>query len=542
MSRFLKSIKPYAFEIVFFSICFIFTSWLMISTFSYQDGQMLIASKAWSDFASHIPLIRSFSFGWNFPPEYPLFAGEPTHYHFLFYAFVGLLERLGVRIDYALNAPSIIGFFSLLVLLYFFSKNIFKSKAIAILSVLFFLFNGSLSFLYFVQKHPFSQNFINTLITSTTFSSFHPYGDGLVSAFWNLNIYTNQRHLAAAFAFSLAVLYLFLLPVFKKAKGSISLSLLLGLVLGLSYFFHIAVFAMTCIVVLIFLSLFSKIRNSGIIILGISALISYPQYHYMNTSSQTFHTVFKLGYLNPNPLTIFSFMNYWSLNLGLHLILIPIGFIFAGKTAKKIFIAFFVFFIVGNLFQFSTEMAANHKFFNYFMLIGNMFSAFVLVSMWKRSIYLKPLVVALSFFLILSGVIDFFPVYNDSKLVLRDSINSDIQWIKKNTPQNAIFLNTSYLYTPESLAGRKILMGWPYFAWSQGYDTFSRSLQIKNTLSSNNKFEMCNFMERNLIDYISTTTSSEDFPFQNEWFEKNLKAIYKNPASNLIIYAKKDNC
>jgi hypothetical protein len=67
----------------------------MFSTFSYKDGNMLIASKAWSDFASHIPLIRSFSFGNNFPPQYPLFSGPPIKYHFLFYAFVGLLEKLG---------------------------------------------------------------------------------------------------------------------------------------------------------------------------------------------------------------------------------------------------------------------------------------------------------------------------------------------------------------------------------------------------------------------------------------------------------------
>lgn len=542
MNRFLESIKPYAFEIVFFLICFIFTSWLMISTFSYQDGQMLIASKAWSDFASHIPLIRSFSFGWNFPPEYPLFAGEPIHYHFLFYAFVGILERLGIRIDYALNAPSVIGFFSLLVVLYFFSKKIFKSRAIAILSVLFFLFNGSLSFLYFAQKHPLNQNFINTIITGATFSSFHPYGDGLVSAFWNLNIYTNQRHLAAAFAFSLVVLFIFLLPVFKRVKGSISLSLLLGLVLGFSYFFHIAAFGMTSVVILIFSLLFSKIRNSGILILMFAGTIAYPQYGYMTSSSQSFHAILKLGYLTPSPVTLESFMNYWALNLGLHLILIPIGFILASKIAKKIFIAFFVFFIIGNFFQFSTEMAANHKFFNYFMLIGNMFSAFVLVYMWKKNIYLKPLVVALFFFLIFSGIIDFFPIYNDSKLILRDSINPDVQWIRKNTPQNAVFLNTSYLYTPESLAGRKILIGWPYFAWSQGYDTFSRSSQIREALSSNNKLKICSFMEKNLVNYISTTTASEDFPFQNAWFEKNLKAIYKNPTSNLIIYAKKDNC
>ncbi|TSC86331.1 MAG: hypothetical protein G01um10147_943 [Microgenomates group bacterium Gr01-1014_7] len=79
---------------------------------------MLIATKAWSDFASHIPLIRSFSLGDNFLPEYPLFPGEPIRYHFLFYAVVGYLEKLGLRIDYAFNILSALSFAFLIISIY----------------------------------------------------------------------------------------------------------------------------------------------------------------------------------------------------------------------------------------------------------------------------------------------------------------------------------------------------------------------------------------------------------------------------------------
>src|SRR3989304_334289 len=98
-------------------ISVIFSIWLMSSSFSYANGSMQIATKAWSDFASTVPVIRSFSFGSNFPPEYPLFPGEPIRYHFLFYALVGILEKIGVRIDYALNIPSTMGFFALLLMI-----------------------------------------------------------------------------------------------------------------------------------------------------------------------------------------------------------------------------------------------------------------------------------------------------------------------------------------------------------------------------------------------------------------------------------------
>ena len=63
-SVFLKRISS---GLVLFAL-FLFSFWLMFHTFSYdpKTSSMMIATKAWSDFGSHIPLIRSFSMGDNF--------------------------------------------------------------------------------------------------------------------------------------------------------------------------------------------------------------------------------------------------------------------------------------------------------------------------------------------------------------------------------------------------------------------------------------------------------------------------------------------
>src|SRR3989344_8805271 len=194
------------------------STYLMFHTFQYRNGNMLIGAMLWSDFSWTIPMIRSFSFGENFPVEAPLFPGEPIHYHFLFYTLVGLLEKTGIRLDYALNLPSIVGLTSFLVMLYVFAKRLFNSSVVAILTVLFLLFNGTLSFIYFFSSHPLSIHSFQDIIGNTTFSSFGPYDGNLVSAFWNLNIYTNQRHFAGALALSLAIVYIFINPVFSKHK------------------------------------------------------------------------------------------------------------------------------------------------------------------------------------------------------------------------------------------------------------------------------------------------------------------------------------
>ncbi|MDO8657911.1 MAG: hypothetical protein Q7K55_04175 [Candidatus Levybacteria bacterium] len=549
-----KFIRKYIVEIALITFSLIFSSWLMFSTFSYDNGHMLIASKAWSDFGSHIPLIRSFSYGVNFPPQYPLFPGEPIKYHFIFYALVGIIEKTGLRIDFALNILSILGFASLILMIYFFTKKLFSSKAIAVLSAIFFLFNGTLSFIYFLKEHSLSLNFINEIITNSKFPSFAPYGDGVVSAFWNLNIYTNQRHLAMSYALSLLILYIFLLPMFKNLpagkagkKINYKTSILLGIVLGLSYFFHMAVFLMTIIIIFSLSILIRKLKFSGLLILIFAGLFAFPQYYWQQTNGAGIGSSkinFNPGYLISNSLNFGNFINYWFANLGLHFILIPLGFIFSPLKSKKILIAFLTLFIIGNLFQFSLEIAANHKFFNYFMIIGNMFSAFFLVFIWKKNILLRPLVCIFIFLLIFSGIIDFFPIYNDYKISLADyPVNKDISWIMKNTSSNTIFLNSSYLYDSASLAGRKIFFGWPYFAWSQGYNTLKRSEEIKSLFEEKDKKNVCKYLIKHNLSYVSLTNPSNDFPFDRNFWQENFKPVYSdNKINSITIYDTKASC
>lgn len=540
-----KFIQENFFEIAVLSIGLLFGIFLAFSTFSKENNMLLISTKAWSDFASHVPLIRSFSMGSNFPPEYPLFPGEAIKYHFLFYAFVGFLEKIGLPIDLALNIPSAIGFALLVFMVYLFAKLIFKSKVVGFLSAIFLIFNSSLSYFYYFKNNPISIESIKNIPAITNFQSFAPYDNGIVSAFWNLNIYTNQRHLAVAFSLSLAIIYLLLKPVFEKNKLNYKLTITLGIILGLSFFLHLAVLLMTSIVILFLGIFFSNVRKNAFIILLIAALISLPQYFYLN-SSEGFKMVINYGYLVANNLTIEKFSQFWIYNLGLSIILIPLGFIFADRKQKLILLSFVPLFILGNVVQFSPEIAANHKFFNYFLLIGNMFSAFALFIMWNKNKILKPFVIILTFFMIFGGIIDFFPLYNDHKISIPDyEVNSNSIWILNNSKPNDVFLNTTYLYNPASLVGRKIFFGWPYFAWSQGYDTEKRGQILKKILGSNNKINACNLLKHNNIDFVEIKIESipnPDIPPISKIWEKEFTKAYVNPSENYNIYNVEQNC
>jgi len=112
-----------------------------------------------------------------------------------------------------------------------------------------------------------------------------------------------------------------------------------------------------------------------------------------------------------------------------------------------------------------------------------------------------------------------------------------ITFIVENTPKDAVFLNSSYLYHPASLAGRKIYMGWPYFAWSAGYDTYTRKEKIEEIFNSQNKLSTCNLLKSENINYLTTqdTSNDKDFPDINlAFFENNFVSVHK--TNNLNIY------
>ncbi len=545
MKSFFSFRKIDKWQLVFLLLFFSFSLILMWKTFFLnKQKDMQIATKAWSDFAATIPLIRSFSLGNNFPPEYPLFPGPPIRYHFVFFLLVAFLEKIGVRLDVALNTLSALSFFTLLLSIYFIGKVVFKNKAIGVLSVILFTFNSSLGFFEFFKKHPISLETPLYIIKNNQFSSFGPYDGKIVSAFWSLNIFTNQRHLALAYSlFLLTLLYIYQKSNNPK-KFSYFKAIFISLIIGVFPFIHLAVFGMIILSLLIFLLIYKKIRLKIFIILLISLTLALPQILYMGPSEV------KVNFLRPGylieELNIINFLKYWFLNLGLTTIIAPLGVFLANKKQRTLFLPFLALFVVGNVFQFSPEIAANHKFFNLFVIGANFFTSLTLLYFFKKSLQFKIFSTVLLFFLTLTGVIDFFPILNDSYMIVKDIPNNKAAtFINQSTPKNSVFLNSSFLYHPASIAGRKIFMGWPYFPWSVGYDTNKRGVEFNLMYTSYDKELVCSLLRKNNIDYITTenTEFNRDLPKINtSFFQNNFKMIYKDNESNIEIFEIYSSC
>lgn len=532
-------------EVFILVLLFGLSIFLMWKTFRVDpEGNMQISTKLWSDFAATIPLIRSFSLGANFPPQYPIFAGPPIRYHFLFFILVGFLEKIGIPIDWALNVPSAISFLLLLSLVYLLAKEVFKKKAVGLVSVLLFLFNGSFSFIEFFKQHPVSLQTPTEIFTNSAFPSFGPYDGKLISAFWNLNIFTNQRHLALGYA---GFLFL-LLFIYKANKNPKRLSLgriiTAGIAVGLFPFIHLPVFGMMGIALIAFFLIYPRLRLKIFCVGLIAVALAIPQLIFMG-ASQVKTPLLNPGYLAGIDSFLF-FTKYWFFNLGLTLILAPIGFALAKKAQRKILMPFILLFFVGNTFQFSPEIAANHKFFNLFVIGVNMFTAYFLVHLWQRVHLGKIAVIVLTFFLTLSGIIDFFPTINGPMLKVADIPNEKTaSFIAQKTPKNATFLNAFFLYDPASLAGRKIYLGWPYFAWSAGYDTLARKEKMQSFLDPTaGKNALCDSLKEEGIDFIElkNPTPLENTFINYSFFKDNFARIHFSRTENLSIYDVNQSC
>ncbi|KKR82033.1 MAG: hypothetical protein UU29_C0019G0007 [Candidatus Daviesbacteria bacterium GW2011_GWA2_40_9] len=523
-------------EIIIITFSLIFSFWLMFHTFSDSQGTMQIATKAWSDFSSHIPLIKSFSFGENFPPQYPLFAGPPIHYHFLFYLLVGTLEKVGLRIDWSLNIPSALGFASLLIIIYYFTKKIFNSQAAALLSVIFFLFNGTLSFLYFLRDHPLSLNFFQEIINNQKFPSFGPYDEGLVAAFWNLNIFTNQRHLGLSYGLVLLILWLLL-----RVKKTIRSGMLIGVSAAMLVYINFAAAG----ILGLFLGWIFLVKKTSRMPLLLSLFLVTPAvfllYRLTNLNSMI---VFETGYLVRHPLTWQSIVEFWVQNLGLHAILIPIGLILAPRQIKKLLIVpLLLLFLAPNFYRFSSDMINNHKFFNFFIIVGGMFSAYA-VNQIGRIRRIGPMcLIGLIFFTTLSGVIDFFPIVNDAEGGLVDyQANPDARYILEHTPRDAVIANSYWFYHPANLVGRPIYSGYTYFTFSYGYNQGKREQEIIDVYRADSPQMLCALLDTYRISHIELSNNPEGYLKPNMHLWNTLPPDYENPTTHLKIFSTRTLC
>ena len=540
-------------EIGYLVLALALAAYTNLYTLGHDGKELLISSGVFSDFAPHISLIRSFSVGDNFPPQYPHFAAGDIPYHFLFHFLVASLESLGLPLNWSFNLPSIFSVTSLLLLVYVLAVRITSLKSVAYWAILFIFFRSSWAFFQFAQNYSLSQ--LPEAIMETDF-----YVGKTANASWGMwtmfNTFGNQRHLAfgisAAFIAVLLMLPQLEAKIFANKEenrpyawrvGSAQRAVFLGIFLGAIAFWNGATL-IAALLLLAGLALNSRHRLEYIIIAVIAVVLASIQSSWFVAAGKTpISPHFAFGFLS-EPKTLTGAISYILQAYGLLIPLFIAALIYWRKYAP-LGLAFSLPFIFAFTVQPTIEVALNHKFVLVSEFLMGIFVAWMLIDIWRNKAKLWRLAVVPTFGLLtITGTVDTAAFHNINNIAAGkrfgiSATNPVTIWVLRNTPAQSIFLTNLTTLDPVLYAGRLSYLGWPYYGWSAGYDTTGREQDIRLIYGAGSKADLEKAMKDKPIDYIlinDAVRNATNYVINETLIAETYPLVFEDPYDGTKIY------
>lgn len=564
--------------------------WMMTSTYSMANGQLRIAGDLWSDFGPTSAISQSFALGHNFPTEYPHFAGEPIRYHFLYYFQVGNLTYLGLDPATANNILSIASVVAMLLVVAALGERLFGSRWVGWLGVGLFFFHGALSFIPYLGSFPSLGDAIASVPTLDHFlSSGFPYR-GEEWGVWTQDVFLNQRHLASAIGIVL-VIVLFLLsrlpsPAYgpnesglrgvrrrmtagvvaarervvaslRHPAAAVRVTLrdpwlpgyaLCGLLAGLLPLYNGAMFIASAAVLGVLFVVFPN--RSRMIVLAVAAAIpALPQLLFLRPGTmagQQTYPSFYWGYTVDDP-TLVRVATYLAFIFGPKLILATVALLAGTWEQRRVFLAFVSLVAVAFLIQLSVEVLANHKFIQTWLIVANLFVAYALVRLWRARaslwILTRLVAVGLAGIIVAGGIVDLFPIKNERIYTVAVDGDPLYEWVRAQTRPSDVFLSDIYVVHGILLAGRKLYLGYTYYAWSAGYNVSEREQWYREVFALRSPRELVSRLQAAGIDYVAFDDGLRDRGFaprvNQELYQAHLETVFTDPDNHyghLTIY------
>jgi DNA-binding beta-propeller fold protein YncE len=197
-------------------------------------------------------------------------------------------------------------------------------------------------------------------------------------------------------------------------------------------------------------------------------------------------------------------------------------------------------------FQFTIETLGNQKFIHIWVIIANLFVAFALWRLWHLSLGGTTLpgkfaAIVTTLLIIPGGVIDFFPVHNNGWSEVTYKNDPLIEWLNKNTTPRDIFLSDRFVNHPILMAGRRVFYGWPYYAWSAGFDASNRDKVYTELFENRDPWKVYRLLKENGINYVAYDNAIRQAQFikrpNQELYATYFPKVYEASSYNgLIIY------
>lgn len=567
-------------DVVVLAFLAMLTTWMMFATFNISDGSLQLGQHEVPDFSATLSMTQSFAEGHNFPTEHPLFAGERIRAYFLFYFQVGNLAYLGINPAWSNNILSIFSTVSMLALIMTLGRVLFDSPVAGRIGAALFFFHGSLAFIPFFLSQASFAAMVEKLSTMTSFLNLSLGHRGDDWGVWTQNVFLTQRNFTSSIGL-LLILLVFLVMRYRRSddaiqgevsdgKSSSKLKankneakaassaevdrsfvlpyMFCGILLGLMPMWNGAVLVQGLLLLVILLAVF-PLRREMLVLLGVTAVLAIPQLVYLKLGGRPGNfSYFHWGYLLDKP-AVTTVVYYLLFIFGLKWLLVAVGAAWTGRIQRIFFAAVSAFLIFAFCTQLTDELLVNHKFFNIWLIIANVYVGYGLVKLWNLSVAgtAIPARVAsaiLLVFMTLGGVIDLLPIHNGAFTELKYKDDRLTDWVRTSTDPRAVFLSNRYMHHPILMAGRKLFFGTQYYAWEAGGDTTARENVYRKLFESTDTAEVRELLKQNNISYVAiddTIRSGREFIKRpNEsLYESQFELVFDDPEkrySNLKIY------
>jgi hypothetical protein len=435
----------------------VFSSWMMFKTFHGDaSGQLFVGSNNVFDFGHDLGIIRSFSWGNNFPMMSPFESGSPFFYHFFFYFWVAIWEHFGIPVVWAVNIPSILSFAALLIIVYFLPQIVAKQKSLAgWIAVALTVTNSSLTFWYVKN--------LSNLWRLPSYPFTGPFDGSTISLFMTLNNYVNQRHLAFSVALGLLLYLVTVRALETKKTGPLQMGIL-GLITGLLLFWNMAVCALVGAVITLTLLVYKTYKAAvwyvaASIIVGLACAL--PVIPFLASAAGLVQSNIVLTAAVGYHAAEWNIITYLWKNLGILPPVAAAGYILISNKAKRYLLPVSTLFVAECALTSIAHKGFDQKFLSFLIIPVNIIAAAGLVWLWERRRLIWKLSAVLLFcVLTLSGIIDLMPIKNAFAFPL---VNQDtakiISWIHGHTPKDAVFVSYADIIDPVVLAGNRNYFG-----------------------------------------------------------------------------------
>ncbi len=587
-------------ECIFYLIVLAFV-WFSFHYVLHMNGNNIqMGFTVFSDYAPNVALIRSFSWFANYPTEYPFYAGEDIKYHFMFMFFTGNMEFLGLPLSFAYNLTSTLSLFSFFIMLSQLALRITGRFASAVLTAIFFTFRSGMAVFLFISEHIKAGDLVQAFLTNENFIGYttneswglwnynvylnqRHLGFGMIIAtavIWYFYGYLEEACGSKNAGTSNAMINAFtswFRSFFLTKEAWIpkapDIALVTGIVLGLTSFWNGAC-VIGSLLILAGFAIFSKNKLDYLILAMVSVLIAELQtkaFIYGSAVSPTFFW----GFISEDK-SFLGVIGYIAEVAGVTILGSVFALLIADRKQRALITSFLLPVVFSFTVSLTPDVTVNHKYIMMAMAYLSIIWADIVVSLFADrrghapekgevsaeiehasedggmpagkgnasgygNVPGKVLAVVVSLLLTATGLYDYTIIIrdNDDKHCITVDTTSDLTaYAKENFTNADLILSGPDSVSELTVSGCRLYCGWPYYAWSAGYDTDARFDLAKLMYTSMSAEDLLETVKAEGITYILYENNMyyDDVPANEEPIQEICDLVFASDNGLYRLY------